>query len=103
MDYDRTRVPGSYDAARGLNATDRQRLTNFFDRHLSARAVSHVIDLGCGTGRYSGILAETFKAHVVGIDPSQKMLTRAARKHPAYGFTFIEGPAEALPIAEQRF
>jgi ubiquinone/menaquinone biosynthesis C-methylase UbiE len=39
-----------------------------------------VLDLGCGTGRFSEALAAQFDAHVIGLDPSLKMLQVAREK-----------------------
>jgi SAM-dependent methyltransferase len=38
-----------------------------------AGAIRTIVDAGCGTGRFSPILAEIFDAAVVGVDPSAKM------------------------------
>ena len=45
--------------------------------HISRAEMSLVIDLGCGTGRFSELLAAHFSAQVIGIDPSLKMLDQA--------------------------
>ena len=42
--------------------------------------VSRIVDLGCGTGRYSEPLSVHFQADVIGIDPSEKMLEEARKK-----------------------
>jgi len=38
------------------------------------------LDIGCGTGRYSTALAAHFNAHVIAVDPSEKMLAEARKR-----------------------
>ena len=59
--------------------------------------VSRIIDLGCGTGRYSIPLADHFEADVVGIDPSEKMLAEARKKAIHRGVVFEQASGETLP------
>ncbi|KDQ08728.1 hypothetical protein BOTBODRAFT_37728, partial [Botryobasidium botryosum FD-172 SS1] len=40
------------------------------------------VDLGCGTGQATTVLAERFQ-HVIGVDPSQKMITQAQSQSQA--------------------
>lgn len=61
--------------------------------------VSRILDLGCGTGRYSAALANHFDAHVVAIDPSAKMLAEA-RKKSAAGVSYIRASGEWLPVRD---
>jgi ubiquinone/menaquinone biosynthesis C-methylase UbiE len=58
------------------------------------------VDLGCGTGRFTRILASRFGGRVIGIEPSLPMLRAAAallRRTP--GVALIRGRAEAVPLA----
>jgi len=41
-----------------------------------------ILDLGCGTGRFSAALRARFEAEVIGIDPSKKMLEQARSFFP---------------------
>ena len=65
-------------------------------------AEGHVLDLGCGAGLDSLILARRagVAGRVVGIDFSEAMLRRARQAAAAYGVTFCLGDAERLPLAE---
>jgi ubiquinone/menaquinone biosynthesis C-methylase UbiE len=38
---------------------------------------ARILDLGSGTGRLSTLFAKAFRAHIVGIDPSRRMLAAA--------------------------
>jgi ubiquinone/menaquinone biosynthesis C-methylase UbiE len=59
-----------------------------------------VVDLGCGTGRFSVALAEEFLAPVVGVDPARTMLAKAREdvSHPLIRFT--GGDAAAIPLRD---
>src|SRR5437868_5279770 len=80
MDYDKTTLPDHYDSGRfhGQDVLDLWMRT--IAAHIPRDSVSRVLDLGCGTGRFSNALAEYFDAHVVGLDPSLKMLEQARAK-----------------------
>jgi len=100
MDYDLTNIPETYDAARSYDsATLAQWLTHICS-HVPIRDVSEILDLGCGTGRFSKALADQFKAHVTGIDPSEKMLDQAKLKHADSEITFLLAPAEDIPLED---
>jgi trans-aconitate methyltransferase len=43
-----------------------------------ALSIRRVLDLGCGTGRFTEILGDSDHATVVGIDPSLQMLAQRA-------------------------
>jgi trans-aconitate methyltransferase len=79
MEYDRTPMPANYDAGRGYRpavmAAWLERIARWVPNGLAWS-----LDLGCGTGRYSGALSTRFASPVVAIDPSEKMLAEAAKK-----------------------
>jgi ubiquinone/menaquinone biosynthesis C-methylase UbiE len=59
------------------------------------------VDLGCGTGRFTGVLARDFAEVVVGIDPSAPMLAAAAAQSAgAKGVHFARAAAERLPLGD---
>ena len=60
-----------------------------------------VLDVGCGTGRLSRLLAER-GAKVWGVDPSGEMLEQARERAP-HGAGFKRGRAEALPFRDAWF
>src|SRR5215208_2133979 len=57
-----------------------------------------LLDVGCGTGRYSVALAE-LGWHVTGVDVSEDMLTRAR----ARGVRVVRADAAALPFDDESF
>ena len=96
-DYDRTDIPAGYDRGRDLAPDMLALWMNVLSSHLVQRP-ARILDLGCGTGRFSCALAVRFGARVIGIDPSFKMIELAAPK-PRRGLVDYQlGRAEALPI-----
>jgi ubiquinone/menaquinone biosynthesis C-methylase UbiE len=96
IDYDR--VASAYDrryrdgGPAGLAAFVRERCAHASDRP--------VLDVGCGTGRWTEeVIAAGRRA--VGLDPSAAMLARARARLP--GAALVRGRAESLPFASGRF
>ena len=59
------------------------------------------VDLGCGTGAFTRILASTFGGRVIGLDPSRPMLRLAAEALRATpGVSLALARAEAVPLAD---
>ena len=70
--------------------------------HVDRTAISLVVDLGCGTGRFSELLAAEFDAWVVGLDRSEKMIDQARRKPATTPVVFGRAAADKLPLADGR-
>src|SRR5215813_11728852 len=99
MDYDLTTIAATYDAARGYSP---EVLRLWLDRVAAHAppAPQIILDIGCGTGRFTHPLAERFDARVIGVDPSSKML-QAARSKPSSERVEIRlGSAEQLPMQD---
>lgn len=100
MDYDQTSMPETYD--RGRKQPDGV-LEMWLDRIEAAvaRKVSSIIDLGCGTGRFTEPLAKRFNAATIGVDPSSKMLTQARAKPASERVSYLLGAGEQIPAADE--
>src|ERR1700686_5555786 len=98
MDYDKTEIATNYDKARALAPETRRLWQDLLAAHIDRSVISLVIDLGCGTGRFSELLAAHFGVQVIGIDPSQKMVDQARRKPATGSVVYRQGSAEALPL-----
>lgn len=99
VDWDDTRLPDVYVTARELPAESVATWREAIRELLPPSAeIRRVIDLGCGTGRFSALVAELYSAPVIGVDPSLRML--AHREVPAASrCRFVAGSAEAIPLA----
>jgi ubiquinone/menaquinone biosynthesis C-methylase UbiE len=99
VNYDQTDMAAAYDAGRGYSPGVLEYWLDVISRSVPKGSVSEILDLGCGTGRYSTALAEYFKASVVGVDPSEKMLAQARQK--ASGRVRYERAwGESLPLRD---
>jgi ubiquinone/menaquinone biosynthesis C-methylase UbiE len=97
MDYDLTSLPANYDRGRDLSPVVLDLWMHALAAHVQGRSIIRILDLGCGTGRFSPALAAHFNAKVTGIDPSIKMLERALeKKHDRV--EYVQGSAEAIPL-----
>jgi ubiquinone/menaquinone biosynthesis C-methylase UbiE len=100
MDYDTTTMPAAYDAGRGYAPHVLSLWLDAIARVAGhGRPIHDILDLGCGTGRYSGALAMRFGASVTAVDPSEKMLAEARAKNAA-GVRCLSGSGEALPLPD---
>jgi ubiquinone/menaquinone biosynthesis C-methylase UbiE len=97
VDYDQTDMPENYDRGRtpppGVMDMWMQRIAAAVGGH----GIATIIDLGCGTGRFTGPLAQRFGADVTGIDPSEKMLAQARAKPLSARVKFLKGSGEEIP------
>lgn len=59
-----------------------------------------ILDLGCGTGRFSAPLAEEFGCGVIGVDPSEAMLAAAAALCIREDIEWKQGSAERIPLED---
>jgi ubiquinone/menaquinone biosynthesis C-methylase UbiE len=98
MDYDDTEIPSAYDRGRDHGP---ELLTLWMDAvasHVNTDFIHTILDLGCGTGRFSEALAARFNADVFGIDPSKKMLEQARNKQLDARVRYDPGSGEAIPL-----
>jgi ubiquinone/menaquinone biosynthesis C-methylase UbiE len=100
MNYDQTTIANAYDTARGHTGAVMQQWLDLVAAHVPF-APQLIVDVGCGTGRFSKPLAERFAAKVIGIDPSQRMLAVARTKDVNGRLEFMLAPAERLPLADR--
>jgi ubiquinone/menaquinone biosynthesis C-methylase UbiE len=99
VEYDRTPIPDLYVAARALSEDALAVWREAIGRLLApGRRADRVVDLGCGAGRLTPLLAEVVRGSVIGVDASRRML--AQRPIPASsGPRYLAARAEALPFA----
>jgi len=98
MDYDQSGIARTYDEARALARARRRRWQRLLSAHIDRTAISLVVDLGCGTGRFSEMLAAELGARVIGLDPSEKMIDQARRKPATSPVVFGRASAHELPL-----
>jgi ubiquinone/menaquinone biosynthesis C-methylase UbiE len=100
MDYDQSGIATTYDEARALTPARRRRWQRLLSAHVDRTAISLVVDVGCGTGRFSEMLAAELGARVIGLDPSEKMIDQARRKPATRPVLFGRASAHKLPFPD---
>src|SRR5437879_2230437 len=100
MDYDASDIAAAYDRGRDHGPGFLNLWMNVVSAHVRKQHIKTILDLGCGTGRFSEALAVRFNAEVIGIDASQKMLEVARRKRRDRRIRYEPGRAEAIPLPD---
>ncbi len=98
MNYDATDIPVAYDRGRNHGPQVLELWMNVLSSHVEGQRVNTILDLGCGTGRFSEALAVRFDAEVIGLDPSKKMLEQARIKARDRRIRYEPGSGEAIPL-----
>jgi ubiquinone/menaquinone biosynthesis C-methylase UbiE len=99
MDYDKYPIAPEYNRGRQLPEQTMQQWLHAISDSIPTEDISRIIDLGCGTGRFSSALATHYQASVVGVDPSRTMLAQTPKSDPIQGVQFLQGQAEAIPCS----
>ncbi|MGH7354328.1 MAG: class I SAM-dependent methyltransferase [Candidatus Rokuibacteriota bacterium] len=97
FDYEQSDVSRIYTEARALRDETRDLWLGEVAR-AAPPETRRVLDLGCGTGRFTSPLAVSLGARVIGVDPSRRMLAEARAGDAA--IPWIAAAAEALPLRE---
>jgi ubiquinone/menaquinone biosynthesis C-methylase UbiE len=100
MDYDQSGIATTYDEARALTPARRRRWQRLLSAYVDRTAISLVVDLGCGTGRFSEMLAAELDARVIGLDPSEKMINQVRLKTATRPVVFGRASAHELPLMD---
>ncbi|HXD29746.1 MAG TPA: methyltransferase domain-containing protein [Pyrinomonadaceae bacterium] len=100
MDYDRTNMAAVYDQGRSHGPEVLDLWMGIISSVLENKPAS-ILDLGCGTGRFSEALAAYFDAEVIGLDPSSKMLAQAEAKRIDSRVRYESGRGEAISLPDE--
>jgi ubiquinone/menaquinone biosynthesis C-methylase UbiE len=98
MDYDSTDIAVTYDLGRDHGPEFLDLWMNVVSSHVRDQRLKTILDLGCGTGRFSEALRAHFDAEVIGMDPSKKMLEQAQRKQHDSRVRYKHGRGESIPL-----
>ena len=101
MDYNQASVGRRYDLARSYRPEVLAGWLGAIATHVPT--ARDILDLGCGTGRFTQALADLYGARVIGIDPSPAMLAQAVEKAASPGVRFVCAAAEAIPAPDANF
>ena len=95
--YDQTDIPLAYDRGRDHGPQVLSLWMDALMSHLNYTP-AWIVDVGCGTGRFSDALAVYFDADVIGLDPSLKMIGQALLKPCSGRVHYDRARAEAMPV-----
>ena len=95
-------IANTYDRGRSLSEAKEMLWLSLFKQHLGLDTTSRVLDIGCGTGRFSILIARQSQCAVVGLDPSPSMLAEAKAKCPNEA-EWLLARAEAIPFSDSLF
>src|SRR2546430_14595857 len=100
MDYDATNIAVTYDRGRNHGPEFLDLWMNVVSSHVKDQCTKRILDLGCGTGRFSEALRARFDAEVIGVDPSKKMLEQARSKPSDSRIRYEHGHGESIPLPD---
>src|SRR5688572_24698622 len=98
--YSEIETANRYDCARKLPLQTQTQWLETLRTSLPNHAITKVLDLGCGTGRFTTGLGETFECPVIGVEPSSAMLS-IAMSQDAKNVEWRQGEAEQIPLPDE--
>jgi len=89
-------VWNNYPAGRGLSSETADLWIGLIAPFIEKACARTILDLGAGTGRFSALLADSFRATVYALEPARVMAAAAVRNHARVNH--VAGRAEQLPL-----
>jgi ubiquinone/menaquinone biosynthesis C-methylase UbiE len=100
MDYDATDIASTYDLGRDHGPEFLELWMDVVSAQVKDQGIKTVLDLGCGTGRFTEALRARFDAEVIGLDPSKKMLAQSRSKQAQGKIRYETGRGELIPLPD---
>jgi ubiquinone/menaquinone biosynthesis C-methylase UbiE len=100
---DYSKIAFHYDKARLLSEQTMLIWLNLIARFSEPSTGSRLLDLGCGTGRFSLPLASKLRLDVTGLDSSEDMLAKAKEKDSNSVVKWVLADASALPYPDSLY
>jgi ubiquinone/menaquinone biosynthesis C-methylase UbiE len=98
--YTEIETASRYDSARSLPLETRTLWLDALKSSIPEQEIRRILDLGCGTGRFTAALGKAFECSVIGVEPSGAMLG-VARSQDAPNVEWRQGQAENIPLENQ--
>ncbi len=99
--YNSKKTAGSYNKARMMPGNTMKQWMDFLTASVPKNEINKILDLGCGTGRFSFALSEVYKCPVLAIDPSETMLEEGKKVNKTENIFWLKGIAEEIPIDDK--
>ncbi|HEY98582.1 MAG TPA: methyltransferase domain-containing protein [Dehalococcoidia bacterium] len=100
---DYSKIASFFDKGRPLPEQNIEQWLGIICRLSGAGRGTRLLDLGCGTGRFSFPFAVNLGCHVTGADSSPEMLARARKKDNGRLITWDIADAQFLPYKDESF
>ena len=100
IDYDGP-MSANYRYGRALSTEAARTWVQSVAPFVPAAKGARIVDLGSGTGRFSVVFAESLRAHVVGIEPSRRMLAAARNGSQVANLAYVAAAAERIPLMNE--
>jgi ubiquinone/menaquinone biosynthesis C-methylase UbiE len=97
--YKKRKAAEHYDFARALPDETATLWMDKLRKLVPKESITRVLDIGGGTGRFAGLLQETYECPVIVIDPSEEMLEQG-RNRGLDDVSWVCGSAEAIPLGD---
>jgi ubiquinone/menaquinone biosynthesis C-methylase UbiE len=95
--FENKKVAAGYNSARALPEETKTLWMNVISGLVPPQNISRVLDLGGGTGRFSGMLHQIYRCPIITADPSEEML-RQGVLGKYEGINWIISTAENIPL-----
>ena len=95
--YTEIETANRYDSARSLPPETKTLWLDALKSSIPEREIGKILDLGCGTGRFTAALGKAFQCSVIGIEPSAAMLGVAMSQNEP-NVEWKQGQAENIPL-----
>ena len=96
--YNSNNTAGAYNKARLIPESTMGQWMDFLTASVSPIDVETILDLGCGTGRFSYALYEHYKCQIIAVDPSEAMLQQGRNDQTSEtNISWLKGIAEDIP------
>jgi len=96
--YQKNNQAKSYDKARLMPNNTMHMWIDVLVALVPPNTIKNILDLGCGTGRFSFMLSEKYDAMITAIDPSIPMLNKGKKKGNNKNIVWQKGTAEDIPL-----
>jgi ubiquinone/menaquinone biosynthesis C-methylase UbiE len=98
--YTEIETANRYDSARNLPSETKTLWLDALKSSIPEQEIRKILDLGCGTGRFTTALGKAFECSVVGVEPSSAMFSVAMSQNTP-NVEWKQGQAENIPLENQ--
>jgi ubiquinone/menaquinone biosynthesis C-methylase UbiE len=98
--YSDAETASRYDSARNLPSKTMTLWLDALKSFIPESKIRRILDLGCGTGRFTAALSKAFECSIIGVEPSSAMLNVALSQNEP-NVEWRQGEAENIPLENE--